>query len=167
MIVCCFSVQIREATSERVVSLCADWRDHSGYYNCSKYQEDAQEINEARQALEKYLFYYHRVSQLGVDHVTVMWSSCVLLIVGQSRAELASGGGSKEEDCGQNWGEGWGWRRDLDWLAVPVGCVHTPEKGVCVCVCVSERESVCVCEWVRERVCVCVSERESVCVSVC
>lgn len=39
------------------------WRSHSGYYNCSKYEEDGEptEVNKARKALEKYLFYYQRV----------------------------------------------------------------------------------------------------------
>jgi len=38
------------------------WRSHSGYYNCSKYEEDGEptEVNKARKALEKYLFYYQR-----------------------------------------------------------------------------------------------------------
>lgn len=43
--------------------LLSAWRSHSGYYNCSKYEEDGEptEVNKARKALEKYLFYYQRV----------------------------------------------------------------------------------------------------------
>lgn len=39
------------------------WKEHNGYYNCSKYKEDqttVSEANKARKALEKYLFYYQR-----------------------------------------------------------------------------------------------------------
>ncbi len=40
------------------------WKDHNGYYNCSKYKEVKEDVNKARQALEKYLFYYQRVRLL-------------------------------------------------------------------------------------------------------
>jgi len=45
-----------------LLHLLSAWRSHSGYYNCSKYEEDDEptEVNKARKALEKYLFYYQR-----------------------------------------------------------------------------------------------------------
>ena len=43
------------------------WKSHTGYYNCSMYEEkgEDQEVNVARKALEKYLFYYQRVGREG------------------------------------------------------------------------------------------------------
>lgn len=43
------------------------WKSHTGYYNCSMYEEkdENQEVNKARKALEKYLFYYQRVRERG------------------------------------------------------------------------------------------------------
>ena len=43
------------------------WKSHTGYYNCSMYEEkgEDQEVNMARKALEKYLFYYQRVGNEG------------------------------------------------------------------------------------------------------
>jgi hypothetical protein len=41
------------------------WDSHRGYYECSTYKKmDERGKNEARQALEKYLFYYQRVRYL-------------------------------------------------------------------------------------------------------
>lgn len=41
------------------------WGSHKGYYDCSKYKEtDDKEKNIARQALQRYIFYYQRVSLL-------------------------------------------------------------------------------------------------------
>ena len=50
-------------TVPSIPHLLSAWRSHSGYYNCSKYEEDGEptEVNKARKALEKYLFYYQRV----------------------------------------------------------------------------------------------------------
>ena len=43
------------------------WKDHNGYYNCSKYKVNdpkLQDSNRARMLLEKYLFYYQRVNPI-------------------------------------------------------------------------------------------------------
>ena len=46
----------------------ADWKNHgSEYYECSRYKENPNVVNEgaqaqAREALKKYLFYFERVS---------------------------------------------------------------------------------------------------------
>ena len=40
-----------------------EWRSHTGYFECNKYKGDKSDVtNRAKQALEKYLFYYERVS---------------------------------------------------------------------------------------------------------
>ena len=46
----------------------AEWKSHSEYYNCSKYEENKEkfnpaEVTKARKALKKYLFYYERVRE--------------------------------------------------------------------------------------------------------
>ena len=48
---------------------CLDWKNHgSEYYECSRYKENPNVVNEgaqaqAREALKKYLFYFERVSE--------------------------------------------------------------------------------------------------------
>lgn len=48
-----------------------DWKTHgSEYYECSRYKENPDIVNQsqqaqAREALKKYLFYFERVSSLG------------------------------------------------------------------------------------------------------
>ncbi|XP_064401078.1 E3 ubiquitin-protein ligase ARIH2-like [Halichondria panicea] len=37
-----------------------EWRSHTGYFECNKYKAEKDTTNRARQALEKYLFYYQR-----------------------------------------------------------------------------------------------------------
>ena len=47
-----------------------EWKKHGdAYYECSRYKEDPKVVNEnrhakAREALKKYLFYFHRVSYM-------------------------------------------------------------------------------------------------------
>lgn len=55
-------------------SIAAEWKSHTEYYNCSKYEENKEsfnlaEVTSARKALKKYLFYYERVR----EH----WVGCV------------------------------------------------------------------------------------------
>lgn len=52
-----------------------DWKTHgSEYYECSRYKENPDIVNQsqqaqAREALKKYLFYFERVSFLGFQFI--------------------------------------------------------------------------------------------------
>ena len=43
-----------------LVSVRAEWKNHTDYYNCSKYKENPAAAT-ARERLKKYMFYYERV----------------------------------------------------------------------------------------------------------
>ena len=51
------------------ICLLSDWKTHgSEYYECSRYKENPNVVNEgaqaqAREALKKYLFYFEKVSE--------------------------------------------------------------------------------------------------------
>lgn len=61
-----------------------DWKTHgSEYYECSRYKENPDIVNQsqqaqAREALKKYLFYFERVRDTADSHVH--WFLCFCLI---------------------------------------------------------------------------------------